>query len=213
MTIAFIAMPEIKEAKVALATIDITQYFNLPLYLYLGGAAIGFIFGSLNGICATSFSREGKNIPFMLYIPMEFSKQLLAKLLLGILFSLISCILLLIPVHMILTYPIYYDLAFIIGSLVASIFVNQLALIIDGIHPKTNWEDETSAIKNNLNVVFEFLASWAIIALLIAPLYLFGWLEHLQIYAMFLTISFIVLIIIMHIFSPKIILRSLFKGN
>ena len=213
MVVVFMALPDIEEAKAALAQIDITKLINLPLYLYLGGMIVGFFFGSLNGISATSFSREGKNIPFMLYIPLDFSKQLAAKVSLGIFFSLLSCILLLIPVHMLLPYPIYYDAAFVIGALLASLVVNFLALLIDGIHPKINWEDETSAIKNNLNVVFEFLASWAIVVILCVPFFLFNIFDYLIYYTIFVSIVFVILIVIMYIFGPKIILRSLKKGS
>lgn len=213
MVVVFMALPDIEEAKAALAQIDITKLINLPLYLYLGGMIVGFFFGSLNGISATSFSREGKNIPFMLYIPLDFSIQLAAKVSLGILFSILSCVLLLIPVHMFLTYPIYYDAAFVIGALLASLVVNFLALLIDGIHPKINWEDETSAIKQNLNVVFEFLASWAIIVILCVPFFLFDIFNYLIYYTIFVSIVFVILIVIMYIFGPKIILRSLKKGS
>lgn len=212
MIVVFMAFPEINDAKTALASIEITQFINLPLWLYLGGLIIGFFFGSLNGISATAFSREGKNISFMLYIPFDFSKQLAAKVSLGIFFSVLSCILLLIPVHMFLTYPIYYDIAYLFGTLLASLLVNFLALLIDGIHPKTNWEDETSAIKNNLNVVFEFLASWAIIVVVCAPFFLFNIFDHLIYYTIFVSIIFILIIIIMYIFGPKLILRYLKKG-
>lgn len=212
MIVVFMALPDMAEVKNTLTTIDITQLINLPLWLYLGGLGIGFFFGSLNGISATSFSREGKNISFMLYIPFDFSKQLAVKVSLGIFFSVLSCILLLIPAHMLLTYPIYYDIAYLMGTLLASLLVNFLALIIDGIHPKINWEDETSAIKNNLNVVFEFLASWAIMIILCVPFFLFNIFDYLLYYAIFISIIFVVLIVIMYIFGPKIILQSLKKG-
>ena len=76
-----------------------------------------------------------------------------------------------------------------------------------------NWEDETSAIKNNLNVVFEFLASWAIVVILCIPFFLFNIFDHLIYYTIFVSIVFVILIVIMYIFGPKIILRSLKKGS
>ena len=51
---------------------------------------------------------------------------------------------------MLLPYPIYYDAAFVIGALLASLVVNFLALLIDGIHPKINWEDETKCYQEQL---------------------------------------------------------------
>lgn len=211
--IIFLTMPNIDEAKEILKSLDITQFINLPLYLYLGGMVMGFLFGSMNGICATAFSREGKNIAFLLYIPIKFSKQILVKTFLGIMFSVITCLFFLIPLHIFLRYPIYYDLAFILGSLITTIFINQIALIIDGIHPKLNWEDETSAIKNNLNVMFELLFSWALLALLTAPLFLFNLYDHLEIYAIFISILLIILILIIYIISPKFILKHLKKAH
>lgn len=213
MTVIFFSIPDFKTLKEMLMMIDFTQYINLPLYLFIGGIVVGFFFGSMNGISATAFSREGKNLPFMLYVPIDFKKQLLIKEGLGIVFSLLTCVMMLIPVHLLIPYPIYYDIAFVLGALITTTFINQLALIIDGIHPKLNWEDEMSAIKNNLNVMFELLSSWAILALLVAPLFLFELYNHLEIYISAITVILIVLIVVMYIISPKIILKSLNKSN
>lgn len=212
MIVILFTVPEIGSVKQMLTEINITKYINLPLYLYAGGMGIGFFFGSLNGIAATAFSREGKNISFMMYIPMNFTSQILSKCLLGTLFSLLSSLLFLIPIHMILSYPIFYDFCFMFGTILTTVLINYIALLIDGIHPKLDWEDETSAIKNNFNVVIEFLISWIILAILALPLFMLDLINHLEIYLTIVTTLLITINVILFKFAPEYILKSFQKG-
>lgn len=213
MIVVLMTIPEIGTVKQIFTTTKIIELVNLPLYLYAGGMIIGFFFGSLNGVCATAFSREGKNISFMMYIPMNFSNQILSKCLLGILFSLLSSLLFLVPIHTLLSYPIYYDIAFLIGALITTTLVNYLALLIDGIHPKLDWEDETSVVKNNFNVVFEFLSSWIILAILIVPLFMFNLMNHLEVYMIIISILLVLINCVLFKISPQYILKSLRKSH
>lgn len=217
--IMFIVMamvtPGMDEVKAAFTenAIVLQDIVNLPLVLIIAGATVGFFAGSLNGISATAFSREGKNIDFLKYIPFDFTKQVLIKGSIGTLFSFLTCILMLLSVHMILPYPIWYDLFFVIGSLLTTILVNAIAIFVDGIHPKTDWEDETSAVKNNMNVVLEFLISWAILAVVIVPLFVFDLMEIWEMYSIIMLVILLLITIGFVLLAPKIILKSLMQSS
>ena len=201
--------PDVKELREILGAIDIPSLINLPLLLLVAGAGFGFFAGSLNGISATAFSREGKNIDFVKYIPLDFTRQVLIKESIGTLFSLLTCIMMLISIHFIVPYPLWYDLFFLLGSLITTILVNAIAIFVDGLHPKTDWQDETSAVKNNMNVVLEFLIGWAILAVVVAPLFLLGLTSHWEIYSIVMILALLIFTIWFTLYTPKIIFKHL----
>lgn len=217
MPIMFIAMmlvmPIKEDLRPVLETIDLPSLINLPLVLMIAGAGIGFFAGSLNGISATAFSREGKNLDFVKYVPLDFTKQVLIKESIGILFSLLTCILMLISVHIVVPYPLWYDVFFVLGALITSVLVNAIAIFVDGLHPKTDWEDETHAIKNNMNVIFEFVISWAILAVVVIPFFVIDLAAYWEIYAIVMLIVLTILSILFVLVTPKIILKHLMQSS
>ncbi len=118
----------------------------------------------------------------------------------------ISALLMLIAFHYIFSYAWYYDLAYIGGALLSSILVNLISILIDGIHPKLDWEDETGAVKQNFNVMGELFVSWLILGLFVL-LYFVS--PSLDIFALLALIVTIVLVGIFYKFVPKIVLKHL----
>jgi ABC-2 type transport system permease protein len=49
-----------------------------------------------------------------------------------------------------------------IASMLGMIFMNYLGMIVDLLHPKLIWEQETAAVKNNLNSIFTMLPAFAL---------------------------------------------------
>ena len=131
----------------------------------------------------------------------------------GTLFSILTCVLMLFSVHMILPYPIWYDLFFLLGSVLTTVLVNAIAIFVDGIHPKTDWEDETSAVKNNMNVVLEFLISWAILAVTVAPFFLFDLMANWEMYSIIMLVIILLITIAFVIITPKVILKHLMQTS
>lgn len=217
MPIMFIAMmvvtPIKEDLRPVLETVDIPSLINLPLVLLIAGAAIGFFAGSLNGISATAFSREGKNLDFVKYVPLDFTKQVLIKESIGILFSLLTCVLMLISVHIVVPYPLWYDLFFVLGAFITSVLVNAIAIFVDGLHPKTDWEDETHAIKNNMNVILEFVISWAILAIVMVPFFMFNLSAYWEVYSIAMLILLTLLSVLFVLVTPKIILKHLMRSS
>lgn len=142
---------------------DITPYLDgmLP-YAVLAGMASGFLFSNLNMISSTAISREGTNISFMKYIPMSLKQQLQAKVLSGILMSVISMLLTMVCVYFLLPiFPLTWYFAAAAASLITTVLGNYASLALDILHPKLVWEQEAAAVKQNMSGIVSMLAGMA----------------------------------------------------
>ena len=142
---------------------DITPYLDgmLP-YAVLAGMASGFLFSNLNMISSTAISREGTNISFMKYIPMSLKQQLQAKVLSGILLSVISMLLTMVCVYFLLPiFPLTWYFAAAAASLITIVLGNYASLALDILHPKLVWEQEAAAVKQNMSGIVSMLAGMA----------------------------------------------------
>ncbi len=142
---------------------DITPYLDgmLP-YAVLAGMASGVLFCNLNMISSTAISREGTNISFMKYIPMSLKQQLQAKVLSGILMSVISMLLTMVCVYFLLPiFPLTWYFAAAAASLITIVLGNYASLALDILHPKLVWEQEAAAVKQNMSGIVSMLAGMA----------------------------------------------------
>ncbi len=147
---------------------------NLWCYVLVISFLVGSFMGGINMISSTAISREGTNAYFMKFIPVPVETQAFAKAACGIIISAVSGWLLLIPLHLVLSYPIYLDLIFVAGSLVSVIMTNLFGILIDLLRPKLVWEQEAAAVKQNLNGVISILLSFLLAAVCFGLLYI-GW--------------------------------------
>lgn len=148
--------------------------YNSGLFLAAGSGIIA-VLSSMNMITSTSISREGKNFYVMNYIPVPYEKQIISKVLSGIIvstisaaiFSVIGIILLKIP-------PITAILILIIAALGLSAY-SFLGIVLDLKFPKLDWDNETAAVKQNFNpiiMIFGTIIFTAIISIIIGLLQL-----------------------------------------
>ena len=147
---------------------------NLWCYVLVISFLVGSFMGGINMISSTAISREGTNAYFMKFIPVPVETQAFAKAACGIIISAVSGWLLLIPLHLVLSYPIYLDLIFVVGSLVSVIMTNLFGILIDLLRPKLVWEQEAAAVKQNLNGGISILLSFLLAAVCFGLLYI-GW--------------------------------------
>ncbi len=208
LVLVFVINPQIRELLPMAKALPLADMFNLWIFMFLLGAGSGFFFGSVNGISGTAFSRQGRNLDFVKYIPLAMEKQILAKMGIGIAFSLLGTIIIVILAHFIFTYPVYYDLMFVLGALLSTVLINQIAILIDGLHPKLNWEDETQAVKNNMNVMAELFVSWLVLALFVG---LFFLIDNLTVYTIVAGLVLVGLIVVFGIITQKLVIKHLMK--
>lgn len=135
---------------------------SILLIVTFAGFVVGIMMSTMNLITVTSLSREGTNIYFMKLIPMSYVKQIQAKILSGVVVSMVGIVFMLVPAW--IFFKIQFHLIFFafIASILGMIFMNYLGMIVDLIHPKLVWEQETAAVKNNLNSVFTMLPAFGL---------------------------------------------------
>ncbi len=155
---------------------------QLSLYILAGGAAFGWVITSLNLITPTAISREGQNAYFMKYIPMSYFAQMSAKVLSGMAISLLGIVCFILPVAWFIKLPLNLTIIAFAASVLTSVFMNYLGMIVDILHPKLVWEQEASAVKQNLNAVFTMVPAAGLsfgIFFLIGKLPTEGWVSLL----------------------------------
>ena len=144
-----------------------------PLVLAIAFAAACFI-SSTNGITSSALSREGKILYIMKILPMSYNKQILAKVTVGIIMSLIGTLLLLACLTLLIQPPLWFFLL-LLATLPGAVLVTCLAGIIFELYwPKLNWDNEQKAVKQNLNVIYSMLTAILLAALAVAPIAAFS---------------------------------------
>ena len=125
--------------------------------LFSAVIAMAFISSGLNSIASTSFTREGKHLDMLKYLPAPLDKQIKAKVLIAVLFTfipvLVSVIVVAAGLGVIYMLPLYT-----IVSLAGILTATMAGVIMDSISPYTVWSDELSALRGNLNCFFNLAA-------------------------------------------------------
>lgn len=129
----------------------------LPVWLLAIGLAIGYFMSSVNLITPTAISREGSNVWFMKMIPMSYFQQALAKVLSGLLISLIGSLAFIIPFAIFFSLPPLHFIHLLIGVILACVAMNFWGMVVDIFHPKLVWEQEAVPVKQNINAVFTMI--------------------------------------------------------
>lgn len=131
---------------------------SAPQSVFVAGAFVLMLFiSAMNGITATSISREGKQLYMMKYLPISYNDQLNAKLLSGMSVSTAGMVLILAVLAIFLEIPIAITLLMLAAGLNAVTFTRITGMFIDASYPKLKWDNETKAVKQNMNLVFNML--------------------------------------------------------
>lgn len=187
---------------------EIKIKFNIQVtMIILGIMQLIFIFSNIS---LTSITRKGKNAIFIKYIPIDLYKQFLLLNIPQIIFNNISIIIILgIMKYFIPTINILGLIILFILANLLNIINSLIMIIVDLKRPNLNWTNETMAIKENSNKLFQYILTIIIILLLIYLNKIFY--EINFILALILTlIIFIVIILIINLYAKKNI-KKLFK--
>ncbi|HEY5576024.1 MAG TPA: transporter [Clostridiaceae bacterium] len=129
--------------------------------------SMGIFITASNIITSTAISREGRNLFFMKYIPVEYKKQLLGKALSGAVMGAVG-ILMMVPVALfIFKMKAYIVIIGLAVSIPGILFSAVMGLLIDVAMPKLNWDTEQKAVKQNFNGILAILGSMGLGALII----------------------------------------------
>ncbi|HZK01340.1 MAG TPA: hypothetical protein VFC96_00580 [Anaerovoracaceae bacterium] len=139
------------------------EYITITMLISLG---IILFATSLNMVSCTSISREGSTFWISKIIPIPPRDQVLAKLLHSASLSLLSIILIIIPLYFVLNIALYRLVIIIILGFLTNGLINVLGLAIDLVRPKLEWSNPQEAIKQNFNVLWGMLISLLVIGIL-----------------------------------------------
>ena len=129
--------------------------------------AINVFLYVMNFISVTAISRDGENAVFMKYIPLELSKQCTYKIIPAVIMNIFTIAIIITLAAILFKLTIPFIIISSIVSVLISIFYSYLMIIVDLKRPKLKWDTEYAVVKQNLNMIFEFILSIAIIILLI----------------------------------------------
>ncbi|HHU63647.1 MAG TPA: hypothetical protein GXZ32_05505 [Clostridiales bacterium] len=127
------------------------------------GMVLGIIFGalmffgSLNGITSTAISREGHGMFVNKYIPLSYRRQILGKLIPGVVMGGAGMIVLVSIATAVFKPPAHLVAMAIILGILAVLFSSLVGLLLDIKNPKLNWDSEQQAVKQNLNVLLNMV--------------------------------------------------------
>lgn len=141
-------IPNINKLNAANTLLKNQHVLGIALLVIVGACVFLVIF---NPISATAISREGTNIFVNKYIPVDYNSQILSKVILGTLINFSGLFLIEVAAIIVTRPPIIFSLIAIVITLLATAVTNVASIIIDLLKPKLVWDDETKAVKQNIN--------------------------------------------------------------
>ncbi|GIP33842.1 hypothetical protein [Paenibacillus sp. J2TS4] len=138
--------------------------------------AFGFFLftAGINPTAATAISREGQGVFINKYLPVPFSKIVMAKVLSGFVLNFVSVLLAVMIAYFLLALPLYYAILLLALGVPAVLFGAFIGIIIDIHFPKLNWDNEQKAVKQNMNSLFSTLLCFLTAALIVVAVFFFN---------------------------------------
>ena len=152
---------------------------------------LAFIATALNSLASTAFTREGKHLALIKYIPVPYETQLYAKAAVSFLFTyppllltdIILCLYVGVPFVMGAIYAVFLLLAHLIAMVVG--------IWLDSTKPYVEWDDEYSALRGNINVFFNLAVMMLVSAAVIGICFLLYELVKLPIMVFYGVVFFV----------------------
>ena len=113
--------------------------------------AILSFFTCMSMIASSAISRDGKHAYINKYIPVKPMTIINAKVFWGIIFGIVPCVLITILGMVIGLMDIVDVILIMVPLFLYVVFTNYIGIIIDLKRPKLDWENETVAVKQNMN--------------------------------------------------------------
>jgi len=77
-------------------------------------------------------------------------------------FSYAGFLLMVIPAAVLIKAPVYFTILVLAASFAAMLLTGMMGLMIDLLNPKLDWDTEQMAVKQNMNLLYNMLASMVI---------------------------------------------------
>ena len=116
--------------------------------------SVAFIATALNSVASTSFTREGQHLSLIKYIPVSYRTQMLAKATVSFIFTYPALVATDVIICIYMNVPVMTGILLAILMLAAHVISVIVGMNLDSSAPYTEWDDEYSALRGNLNVFF-----------------------------------------------------------
>jgi ABC-2 type transport system permease protein len=138
-------------------TNNLGEYINSQVGFAVTLIAI-LIMYIFNFIALTAISRDGRDSTFIKQIPVSINKQILYKILPGIILNIVPVIYVIgFEKVLVNSFDISSMIIIFITAMLANIFNNYLMILIDLKNPKLDWTTEYAVVKQNFNMFFQFI--------------------------------------------------------
>jgi ABC-2 type transport system permease protein len=132
----------------------ITEQINLiiPIGILLGG-----LFGGMNMLAATCFSREGKMIKELKSLPVDIETIIRVKLVHVMTMSTIGPLSTAIIMSLFFNVGLLGFLEILVISEMLVLFMNTIQILLDATFPSLQWDNPQKAMKQNMNALYTIL--------------------------------------------------------
>lgn len=190
--------PEIRGLMTSSLIHEMLSISGISYYIILGILIFSCMIGPMNMIASTAISREGDHVSFMKFIPVPYETQLYAKAVIGILLGIVGMLPLWGVVMYLLDFPMMLSIVSLLAIILSNIALSLVGIIIDTMRPKLIWEQEASAVKQNLNGMLEMLAGILFIVFIGTGLFLIP-ADMLMYFTMAVMMIFVMIIAICYV--------------
>ena len=167
MGASLISVEEVESFKEILPLLKELINFKEGSTLLFVIASLSF-FSSMSMASSCSISREGKNAYFYKIIPVNPITIINAKVFWGIVFAIVPCVLISLGGLVINLMSVIDVILMIIPLFFYIVLTNYIGILIDLKRPKLDWDNETTAVKQNMNTFFYMLVDLGITMLIVA---------------------------------------------
>ena len=142
------------------------------LIFIIAVSALSVLITAANSIASSAFTREGKHIAFVKYIPLSYMAQINIKALVSIIISGVGMLIYVITAGIMLGLGIKMIIFCCIVSFLSVAFVSYFGIFMDSVNPKLIWDDELNALRGNYNIFFNMALAILLEAIVCTGAYL-----------------------------------------
>ena len=142
--------------------------FHFDITVLITIIVIFQILYTFSNLSITAISRKGKNAFFIKYIPISLYKQFLYLNVPQVILNIfVSIIVLVAAKYLVPQINLFYLLIMFIMGIILNIINSFLMLVVDLRKPNLEWDNETDAIKQNKNKLYQYVLTIVVVLILI----------------------------------------------
>jgi len=116
--------------------------------------SVAFVATAMNSVASTAFTREGRHLSLLKFIPVPYRTQILAKAAASTLFTYPPLLLMEAIVGWYVGVPFGMNVFYAVLMIAAHVIAVATGLLMDSAAPYATWDDEYSALRGNVNSFF-----------------------------------------------------------